>query len=60
MRLLQTTARRADRSSAGDVVLDRATRGVGVATAAYAITTPVRGVAVLWSTVDVALLLARR
>ncbi|WP_297497929.1 hypothetical protein [Pseudonocardia sp.] len=42
MGLLQTTARRPDPRSTRDVVLDRATRGVGVATAAYAITTLVR------------------
>jgi hypothetical protein len=70
VRLLQTTARRPDRRSARDVVLDRATRGVGVATAAYTITTLVRpqvlsdptalgsstGVAVLVRTVGVAAL----
>jgi hypothetical protein len=70
VRLLQTTARRPDRRSARDVVLDGATRGVGVATAAYTITTLVRpqvlsdptalgsstGVAVLVRTVGVAAL----
>jgi hypothetical protein len=68
VRLLQTTGRRPDRRSTRDV-LDRATRGVGVATAAYAIRTLVRpqvlsdptalgsstGVAVLMRTVGVGL-----
>jgi hypothetical protein len=69
VRLLQTTGRRPDRRSTRDV-LDRATRGVGVARAAYAVTTLVRpqvlsdptalgsstGVAVLVRTVGVAAL----